>query len=549
MKSMIFLLVLLLVLSQMNLMVDVEKSNIESSKIISLLKSSKIHLFSFINKLSNIFPIFQEYNDLEDEKKQFFTIFDEYLDEGFHVNCFQTEFDIFLKKIFILKKLKKLDNFDKLGDLLKLEKEDQKIINKNLKIKEKSQKTETDKKLLEDNKFILDYNYSVKKDLGYKSSNHFKYLIESFEKFLSISKKIFPEDIDFQKLITEKENSINKLLTKRTEYNEKLYKIESDNSKIHRKKRLNISNDNSTVDIKTIKASFLKESLIAVGFKDKEITAIRINFLINKEIEEAYEILEEKLSFLKNFSNFCEEMNIFKRNFSYLLDNFDLITKDKNNLETIVKNEKTVDGKTITIYGINHNNNQTEKEFYMIYITTGFLLKAIEKKFPDFEDLNNIKNEEFQVFKDKITKKFKKLLKREEDVLNFKNKMTEIKQYNFIIYSYIENLDNLDNFNIMKNNIENHLMEDRRNYIMTRIKQNNIYQENPVEIEKIESGNYFYERNKHFGSYNDDYKVMEDKLAKFEEDPGDLICVYKSNFKKIQKFSGFLGMGDGFTFI
>ena len=404
--------------------------------------------------------------------------------------------------------------------------------------------------------------------LNSKTKSLFNFFIvnEDYENFLKIlnknkQKNIFYEKINFFLLFENNiKNQINKIPTlqidilnniekyknnvlnnKKTDEknNNLLFNIYKDLVNFYSLEEINIINNNLNYD-------FLKNILNKFNFLNKEINKllkqckyeIEILKLINKKIENDFNIENFYLEFNNNFEDFNKNKNINKNNlFEITLNNNFNILNIKKEIKLNINyfNFEFISNKKIN-NNLNKNNFLIDKKYYFSILCQNKInyldkIKKLENNLKEKElKIKNYSNNKNKI--DEKINKYEELIKKYEDeIKNKENEILKLKNEKKIKFnnSIINNNINTNKININKNlNISYNIntfsiITNSKNSLISKEKEVNSFKQLIIKNKKIyekEIKNYQIRNNellKLITNLKSEIKDLKEDKIKFEK--------------------------------
>ena len=404
--------------------------------------------------------------------------------------------------------------------------------------------------------------------LNSKTKSLFNFFIvnEDYENFLKIlnknkQKNIFYEKINFFLLFENNiKNQINKIPTlqidilnniekyknnvlnnKNTDEknNNLLFNIYKDLVNFYSLEEINIINNNLNYD-------FLKNILNKFNFLNKEINKllkqckyeIEILKLINKKIENDFNIENFYLEFNNNFEDFNKNKNINKNNlFEITLNNNFNILNIKKEIKLNINyfNFEFISNKKIN-NNLNKNNFLIDKKYYFSILCQNKInyldkikklennLKEKELKIKNYSNNKNKIDEKINKYEELIKKYEDEIKNKENEILKLKNEK-KIKFNNSIINNNINNnkININKNLNISYNINTFSIITNSKNSLISKEKEVNSFKQLIIKNKKIyekEIKNYQIRNNellKLITNLKSEIKDLKEDKIKFEK--------------------------------
>ena len=404
--------------------------------------------------------------------------------------------------------------------------------------------------------------------LNSKTKSLFNFFIvnEDYENFLKIlnknkQKNIFYEKINFFLLFENNiKNQINKIPTlqidilnniekyknnvlnnKKTDEknNNLLFNIYKDLVNFYSLEEINIINNNLNYD-------FLKNILNKFNFLNKEINKllkqckyeIEILKLINKKIENDFNIENFYLEFNNNFEDFNKNKNINKNNlFEITLNNNFNILNIKKEIKLNINyfNFEFISNKKIN-NNLNKNNFLIDKKYYFSILCQNKInyldkikklennLKEKELKIKNYSNNKNKIDEKINKYEELIKKYEDEIKNKENEILKLKNEK-KIKFNNSIINNNINNnkININKNLNISYNINTFSIITNSKNSLISKEKEVNSFKQLIIKNKKIyekEIKNYQIRNNellKLITNLKSEIKDLKEDKIKFEK--------------------------------
>ena len=404
--------------------------------------------------------------------------------------------------------------------------------------------------------------------LNSKTKSLFNFFIvnEDYENFLKIlnknkQKNIFYEKINFFLLFENNiKNQINKIPTlqidilnniekyknnvlnnKNTDEknNNLLFNIYKDLVNFYSLEEINIINNNLNYD-------FLKNILNKFNFLNKEINKllkqckyeIEILKLINKKIENDFNIENFYLEFNNNFEDFNKYKNINKNNLFEITsnNNFNILNIKKEIILNINNfNFEFISNKKIN-NNLNKNNFLIDKKYYFSILSQNKInyldkikklennLKEKELKIKNYSNNKNKIDEKINKYEELIKKYEDEIKNKENEILKLKNEK-KIKFNNSIINNNINNnkININKNLNISYNINTFSIITNSKNSLISKEKEVNSFKQLIIKNKKIyekEIKNYQIRNNellKLITNLKSEIKDLKEDKIKFEK--------------------------------